>query len=90
MEIVHYIKPDGEDPFQKWLDGLKDMRARIAILRRIDRAALGNFGDHNPCRKGVSEMRIDMGPGYRVYYFQYGQTIVVLLTAARSTGRTRI
>ena len=90
MEIVHYIKPDGEDPFQKWLDGLKDMRARIAILRRIDRAALGNFGDHNSCRKGVSEMRIDMGPGYRVYYFQYGQTIVGLLTAARSTGRTRI
>ena len=89
MEIVHYIKQDGEDPFQKWLDGLKDMRARIAILRRIDRAALGNFGDHSPCRKGVSGMRIDMGPGYRVYYFQHGQTIVVLLSGGEKHGQDK-
>ena len=50
MEIAHYIKQDGEDPFQKWLDALKNTRARIAILRRIDRAALGNFGDHKAYR----------------------------------------
>ena len=79
MEIVHYTTEDGTDPYQKWVDALRDNRAKIAVLRRIDRAALGNFGDHKSCRGGVSEMRVDVGPGYRVYYFQHGQTLVVLL-----------
>ena len=79
MEIAHYINEDGTDLYQKWVDALRDNRAKIAVLRRIDRAALGNFGDHKPCRDGVSEMRVDVGPGYRVYYFQHGQTLVVLL-----------
>lgn len=61
------------------MDALRDNRARIALLRRMDRAALGNFGDHKVCRDGVSEMRVDVGPGYRVYYFQHGQTLVVRL-----------
>ncbi|CAK7068078.1 MAG: hypothetical protein DELT_01741 [Desulfovibrio sp.] len=79
MEVVHYTTEDGTDMYQKWVDALRDNRARITVLRRIDRAALGNFGDHKLCRGGVSEMRIDVGPGYRVYYFQHGQTLVVLL-----------
>ena len=79
MEIVHHTTEDGTDPYQKWVDSLRDNRAKIAVLRRIDRAALGNFGDHKACRDGVSEMRVDVGPGYRVYYFQHGQTLVVLL-----------
>ena len=79
MKIVHYTTEDGTDFYQKWADSLRDTRARIAVLRRIDRAATGNFGDHKPCRDGVSEMRVDVGPGYRVYYFQHGQTLVVLL-----------
>jgi putative addiction module killer protein len=79
MEIVHYTTEDGTDLYQEWVDGLRDNRAKVAILRRIDRAALGNFGDHKSCRDGISELRIDYGPGYRVYYFQHGQTLVVLL-----------
>ena len=79
MEVVHYMTEDGTDLYQEWLDALRDNRARIAVLRRVDRAALGNFGDHKACRDGVSELRIDCGPGYRVYYFQYGQALVVLL-----------
>jgi putative addiction module killer protein len=79
MEIVHYTTEDGTDPYQKWVDTVRDNRAKIAVLRRIDRATLGNFGDHKACRDGVSEMRVDVGPGYRVYYFQHGQTLVVLL-----------
>ena len=79
MKIVHYTTEDGADLYQKWLDSLRDNRARIAVLRRIDRAALGNFGDHKSCRDGVSEMRVNLGSGYRVYYFQHGQTLVVLL-----------
>ena len=79
MEIAHYLTEDGTDLYQEWVAALRDNRARIAVLRRIDRAALGNFGDHKACRDGVSEMRVDVGPGYRVYYFQHGQTLVVLL-----------
>ncbi len=89
MEIVHYITQSGEDPFQKWIDGLKDIQARIAVLRRIDRVTLGNFGDHKPCRDGVSEMRVDTGPGYRVYYFQRGQTLVILLCGGEKHGQDK-
>jgi putative addiction module killer protein len=89
MEIVHYIKQDGEDPFQKWLDALKDMRARIAILRRIDRVALGNFGDHKACREGVSEMRVDMDRDTASTIFSMDRQSSFCLAAARSTGRTR-
>lgn len=61
------------------MDALRDMRARVAILRRFERVRLGNFGDHKFCRDGVWELRIDVGAGYRVYYARAGQTIVLLL-----------
>ena len=79
MQMLHYLTAEGRDLFQDWLDGLRDMRARIAILRRVDRVARGNFGDHRFCREGVWELRIDVGAGYRVYYAQAGQTVVLLL-----------
>lgn len=69
--------------FDKWLDGLNDREGRIAILKRIERAAKGNFGDHKPIKddkvKGLYEMRIDFGPGYRVYYGQTGRFIYLLV-----------
>ena len=77
--VEHYITADGKDLTQSWLDELRDLRARIAILRRIDRVELGNFGDHKSVGSGVSELRIDVGPGYRVYYAQSGNTLVLLL-----------
>jgi len=58
---------------------LKDRQARVKILRRIDRLALGNFGDCKPLREGVWELRIDAGPGYRVYYVRAGDRIILLL-----------
>jgi len=79
FEIRHYVTFDGHDVFAEWRDKLRDSKAKIAVDRRIYRAELGNFGDHKPCREGVQELRIDMGPGYRVYYAQAGQTIVLLL-----------
>ena len=79
MEIRHYLTASGRDPYQEWLDKLKDLTGRIAIQRRVDRVAEGNFGDHKPLREGVYELRIDMGPGYRVYYALEGATIVLLL-----------
>ena len=81
MQVRHYLTSAGRDPYQAWLDRLKDLRARVAIQRRVDRMASGHFGDHKPCRDGVSELRIDVGPGYRVYYARHGSTVVVLLCA---------
>lgn len=79
IEIRHYLTATGRDPYQSWLDRLKDLRARVAIQRRVDRVEAGHFGDHRPCRDGVWELRVDLGPGYRVYYAQARSAIVVLL-----------
>ena len=65
--------------FAKWLDELHDIRARARILVRIERLAAGNPGDVKAVGEGVSEMRIDYGPGYRVYYKKHGRKVVILL-----------
>lgn len=65
--------------FAKWIDSLKDIRARAHIQARIERLIMGNPGDVKALGEGVSEMRIDQGPGYRVYYTQHGRSVVILL-----------
>jgi len=65
--------------FRNWMNGLRDRQARARVQARLDRLALGNPGDTKPLRDGVSELRIDYGPGYRVYYLRRGPVIVVLL-----------
>ena len=67
------------DEFSAWLRNLRDLRAKAKIVARIDRLALGNPGDVAPVGSGISEMRIHYGPGYRVYFVQRGEDIVVLL-----------
>lgn len=66
--------------FARWLKALRDDNARARIAIRIRRLSLGNFGDVKPVGSGVSEMRVDYGPGYRVYFVRRGDAIVVLLT----------
>jgi putative addiction module killer protein len=82
-EIRHYKKygtlDDGRDFYIDWLEKLRDTTAKIAIVRRVARMELGNFGDHQFCREGVWELRIDVGAGYRVYYAITGKEIVLLL-----------
>lgn len=65
--------------FDGWLRNLKDRRARARILARIDRLSMGNAGDVKPVGSGVSEMRIDYGPGYRIYFASRGKVLVLLL-----------
>ena len=65
--------------FAKWLDGLRDMRARALVQVRIERLGTGNAGDAKSVGEGVSEMRIDYGPGYRVYFTKRGSEVIVLL-----------
>lgn len=80
MRVEHFLRPDGRDPFERWLDRIKDRRALIAIERRIARIERdGYFGDHKYLRDGVSELRIDEGAGYRVYYALASEVIVLLL-----------
>ena len=79
FEISHYLTPEGKDIFLEWQLSLRDTKARIAIDRRINRIELGNFGDHKFCRDGVWELRIDIGPGYRVYFGKDGERLVILL-----------
>ena len=78
-EIVVFRARDGQVPFEAWLDDLKDKRAVARVLARLARVRLGNPGDCKPVGEGVSELRVDYGPGYRVYFGQQGQTLVVLL-----------
>ncbi|WP_156920863.1 type II toxin-antitoxin system RelE/ParE family toxin [Fundidesulfovibrio putealis] len=82
---------DGKEPFGLWFRALKDVRAKAAILKRIERLEAGNFGACKPCREGVCELVIDLGPGYRVYYGILGKEIVLLLCAGdKSTQQTDI
>lgn len=87
FEIRHYLTADDKDLIADWLRKLRDVQAKAAIIRRLNRLELGNFGDFKPLREGVYELRIDTGPGYRVYYAQSGKTVVLLLCGG--TKRTQ-
>lgn len=79
IEIRHYVSPTGKDLFGDWLSQLADARAKAKIGTRINRLAVGNFGDCKQLREGRRELRIDWGPGYRVYYGMVGRVCVLLL-----------
>ena len=78
-ELVEYETENGRCPFSEWLDGLKDIAARAIIRKRLNRIRIGNFGHTRSVGEGVFELKIDFGPGYRVYYGFDGDTLVVLL-----------
>ncbi|SFO95863.1 putative addiction module killer protein [Variovorax sp. PDC80] len=78
--VEHYLTADEHrDPYLDWLQRLRDNQAKVSVIRRVARIELGNFGDHKFCRDGVWELRIDLGPGYRVYYALSGHRVVLLL-----------
>lgn len=84
-EVLYYLTADGVAPFERWFFGLRDAKARAQVLTRIARAGFGNFGDHAAVGEGVCELRIDFGPGYRVYYGIDGDGIVMLGGGDKST-----
>ena len=67
------------DLFANWIDNLRDVNAKARILVRIERLRSGNAGDVKPVGEGISEMRIDYGPGYRVYFIQRGNDVIIIL-----------
>lgn len=89
MEIRHYVTSAGEDVFDAWRESLKDRATRRVVDRRINRLELGNIGDAKPVGDGVWELRIDFGPGFRVYYALIGKAVVLLLGAGDKDTQQR-
>src|SRR6266550_8306104 len=79
IEIRHYVSRVGKEVFDDWLTGLADARTQAKIASRINRLAAGNFDDCKSLRQGLYELRIDWGPGYRVYYTTIGRECILLL-----------
>jgi putative addiction module killer protein len=78
-QLEYYLDDNGNAPFLEWLYSLRDKVAVYRIRARLDRVELGNFGTAKPVGDGVSELKIDHGPGYRVYYAMNGKSVVLLL-----------
>jgi putative addiction module killer protein len=88
VDIVRYVTAAGRDVLGDWLTGLRDLRARARITVRLTRLAVGNFGDCRSVGNGVWELRIDYGPGYRVYYAMLDRTCVLLLCGGDKTRQS--
>jgi putative addiction module killer protein len=89
--VEEYLTVQGVSPFGRWLDDLNDLRAQTKIDARLARVRAGNFGDSKSVGGGVYELRIDYGPGYRVYFARSEKTVVLLLLGGdKSTQRSDI
>jgi len=88
IQIRRYLNESGKGVFGEWLSVLKDARTQAKIVVRIDRPAVGNFGDCKPLGGGLFELRIDSGPGYRIYYAMIGRTCVLLLCGGDKKRQT--
>ena len=88
VEIRHYVSRTGKDIFDDWLSRLRDARAQAKVVTRINRLAAGNFGDCKLLRQGLYELRIDWGPGYRIYYAMLGTVCVLLLCGGDKRKQT--
>lgn len=78
-QLEYYLEDNGSAPFTEWLSGLRDRNAHARISARLNRLKLGNFGIAKSLGDGVNELKIDYGPGYRLYYAMNGKTVVLLL-----------
>ncbi|HRQ64634.1 MAG TPA: type II toxin-antitoxin system RelE/ParE family toxin [Xanthomonadaceae bacterium] len=89
IEVREYETADGRRPFAEWTRSLRDARARQSVLARIVRMQAGNRGDWKPVGAGVFELRVDVGPGYRVYCGQDGDALVLLLCGGDKRTQVR-
>ena len=89
IELLEYVSDDGKNIFRTWLHKLKDSTARARIRVRLNRVRLGNFGDCKSVGQGVSELRIDYGSGYRVYFGKNGAVVVLLLCGGTKQSQAK-
>ncbi len=89
MELRIYTDVQDRQPLTRWLEDLKDIRARAQIRARLARVGAGNLGDCKPLRDGVQELKIDYGPGYRVYLSRQGPVMVLLLCGSDKSDQTK-
>lgn len=89
IELLRYQNEDGSEPFSEWLNGLHDLQAQARIRVRLQHLALGNFGDCRPVGDGVLELRVHVGPGYRVYLCRPGKSVLLLLSGGDKSDQKR-
>ena len=87
--MLHVFTIRRTDVFAKWLDSLADVKGRACVLARIERLSMGHAGDAKSVGDGVSELRIDFGPGYRVYFAKVGRGNIVLLAGGDKSSQAR-
>lgn len=87
--VIVYAIPNAKEPFTDWLNGLRDVIGRKRILARVSRLQQGNYGDCEPVGEGISELRMFFGPGYRVYFGEQGNNIIILLSVGTKTTKTK-
>jgi len=88
-QLEIYVTEDGKKPFIQWLESLKDKIMRYRIKERLDRVALGNLGDHKGVGHGVFELRFKFSSGYRVYYAEEGDKIILLLCGGDKSSQQK-
>ena len=88
-ELQFYQTPNGREPFTEWFESIRDQRTQDRIQTRLDSMALGNFGDRKSVGAGVYELRFHFGAGYRVYYGEIDNTIVLLLCGGDKSSQER-
>ena len=89
FDLQEYLTEKGQSPFNDWLIGLRDLRARARVRTRLDRVSLGNLGDYASVGEGIFELRIFYGPGYRVYYSLEGDSVMLLLIGGTKDTQQR-
>ena len=89
LKIEHYQDEDGGNPFRAWFGKLRDIVAKTAVLKRIDRVTLGNFGNCSDVGSGITELKIDIGPGYRIYLSHRGERLVILLCGGNKSTQSK-
>lgn len=89
MDYTCRMRVEKTDEYRDWIDGLKDLAGRARILMRVDRLIHGNPGAHRNMTHGVSELKVDTGPGYRVYYTQRGDRLLLLLVGGDKSSQPK-